>query len=732
MATMQTDKAFRLNLNVASGSLAALLLAISTVLVSILAARFPSRTDYYAQQMTCRLYYNQGAPNEIECLSRWCANAANWPFARCNVTQGLKDEGYDPYYNRAYLSENFPFDKSSMSLSWASMSLITITLVLEVITQLLDMIKPKKKSFSYSKRYRVFLHACCATSWISSAVAEALLIYGSSKTSETWGLYNTTEGLWMAAAVISGLAFLSSSLFHYLRHRHLRYIKTAPVSGNLDTRQGESVLQHAKQPMDQLVSSRDQAAIGVTGSVSGSPISSNLTPNAEASTTAGFVHAAAGHRVSSDPSQQKMKSKGTDFSLEELQQATLNFSVKNLLGRGGFGEVYKGVLAGGQTVAVKRIHRHKLLHGRDEFKSEVEILSRVHHRNLVRILGYHIGETEELIVFEFMANGSLDHHLHGNTCTPIGWERRLQMAIDAAKGLAYLHHDCYPKVVHRDIKASNILLDVNMNAQVGDFGLARLLQDDSEHVTTRVMGTIGYLAPDYAFSGQLTEKSDVYSFGVLLLELLTGRQPVDVTASTFQGQSLVEWAWQQTIGSESINAILDPRLNNVYNPDEALCMWRVALDCVNHIAKKRPTMDKVVKLLQDARKDEHVPQMMCGTDTASVVSGGIVEIAVSSSLPDLFSGPLSGGADSTISTTFQALASPCIQHGSSSPSMNDEPEVPGEVEWSHRLDMLKQANAAISPTTEWPRVDMHSGIVPENDSVEWSSRLEQLRKDAHK
>ncbi|CAI6012081.1 unnamed protein product [Closterium sp. NIES-65] len=551
MATMQTDKAFRLNLNVASGSLAALLLAISTVLVSILAARFPSRTDYYAQQMTCRLYYNQGAPNEIECLSRWCANAANWPFARCNVTQGLKDEGYDPYYNRAYLSENFPFDKSSMSLSWASMSLITITLVLEVITQLLDMIKPKKKSLFYSKRYCVFLHACCATSWISTAVAEALLIYGS--------------------------------------HRHLRYIKTAPVSGNLDTRQGEFVLQHVKQPMDQLVSSRDQAAI-----------------------------------------------------------------------------VYKGVLAGGQTVAVKRIHRHKLLHGRDEFKSEVEILSRVHHRNLVRILGYHIGETEELIVFEFMANGSLDHHLHGNTCTPIGWERRLQMAIDAAKGLAYLHHDCYPKVVHRDIKASNILLDANMNAQVGDFGLARLLQDDSEHVTTRVMGTIGYLAPDYAFSGQLTEKSDVYSFGVLLLELLTGRQPVDVTASTFQGQSLVEWAWQQTIGSESINAILDPRLNNVYNADEALCVWRVALDCVNHIAKKRPTMDKVAKILQDARKDEHVPQMI------------------------------------------------------------------REVEWSQRLDMLKQANAAIGPTTEWPRVDMHSGIVPENDSVEWSSRLEQLRKDAHK
>ncbi|CAI5960446.1 unnamed protein product [Closterium sp. NIES-64] len=554
--------------------------------------------------MTCRLYYNQGAPNEIECLSRWCANAANWPFARCNVTQGLKDEGYDPYYNRAYLSENFPFDKSSMSLSWASMSLITITLVLEVITQLLDMIKPKKKSLFYSKRYCVFLHACCATSWISTAVAEALLIYGSSKTSETWGLYNTTEGLWMAAPVISGLAFLSSSLFHYLRHRHLRYIKTAPVSGNLDTRQGEFVLQHVKQPMDQL------------------------------------------------------------------------------------------------TVAVKRIHRHKLLHGRDEFKSEVEILSRVHHRNLVRILGYHIGETEELIVFEFMANGSLDHHLH---------------------------------VVHRDIKASNILLDANMNAQVGDFGLARLLQDDSEHVTTRVMGTIGYLAPDYAFSGQLTEKSDVYSFGVLLLELLTGRQPVDVTASTFQGQSLVEWAWQQTIGSESINAILDPRLNNVYNADEALCVWRVALDCVNHIAKKRPTMDKVAKILQDARKDEHVPQMIRGTDTASIVSGSAVEIAVSSSLPDSFSGPLSGGADSTISSTFQNVAaSPCIQHGSSSPSINDEPEVPGEVEWSQRLDMLKQANAAIGPTTEWPRVDMHSGIVPENDSVEWSSRLEQLRKDAHK
>ncbi|CAI5516548.1 unnamed protein product [Closterium sp. Naga37s-1] len=284
----------------------------------------------------------------------------------------------------------------------------------------------------------------------------------------------------------------------------------------------------------------------------------------------------------------------------------------------------------------KQCSRRRFAHIRI-FKSirNVEILSRVHHRNLVRILGYHIGETEELIVFEFMANGSLDHHLHGNACTsPIGWERRLQMAIDAAKGLAYLHHDCYPKVVHRDIKASNILLDANMNAQVGDFGLARF-------------------------------------FGVLLLELLTGRQPVDVTASTFQGQSLVEWAWQQTIGAETIKEILDPQLNNVYNADEALCMWRVALDCVNHIAKKRPTMDKVAKLLQDARKEEH---MVHGTDSASVT---------------------------------------------------------GEVEWSHQLDMLKQANAAISPTTEWPRVEVQSGIVSENETVEWSSRLERLRKEAH-
>ncbi|GJP46590.1 hypothetical protein CLOM_g5863 [Closterium sp. NIES-68] len=427
-----------------------------------------------------------------------------------------------------------------------------------------------------------------------------------------------------------------------------------------------------------------------------------------------------------------MKSNGTEFDLKELQRATDNFSPKNLLGRGGFGEVYRGVLAGGQIVAVKRIHSHKLLHGRDEFKSEVEILSRVHHRNLVRILGYHIGETEELLVFEFMANGSLDHHLHGKTWTTISWKRRFQMAIDAAKGLAYLHHDCYPKVVHRDIKASNILLDASMNAQVGDFGLARLLQDESEHVTTRVMGTIGYLAPDYAFSGQLTEKSDVYSFGVLLLELLTGRHPVDVTASTFQGQSLVEWAWQQTSGPDTIKDILDPRLDNIYNANEALCIWRVALDCVNYLAKKRPTMDKVVKLLQDAKSDELVPRSTHGADSSPVMSGGAGEIAISNSPQASRSGPLSAEADSTFSSAFQNIVeSPCTGNASSSVSMNDEAEVPGEVQWSHRLDMLKQANAASIPTTEWPHAEMPSGIVSEAESVEWSTRLEQLRKEAH-
>ncbi|CAI5487621.1 unnamed protein product [Closterium sp. Naga37s-1] len=190
-------------------------------------------------------------------------------------------------------------------------------------------------------------------------------------------------------------------------------------------------------------------------------------------------------------------------------------------------------------------------------------------------------------------------------------------------------------------------------------------------------------------------------------------------------------AWQQTIGAETIREILDPQLNNVYNADEALCMWRVALDCVNHIAKKRPTIDKVAKLLQDARKEEH---MLHGTDSASVTgrSGGAVEIAVSSSLAVSFSGPLSGGEESTLSSTFQNVAkSPSIRHGDSSPSMHDEPEVADEVEWSHRLDMLKQANAAISPTTEWPRVEVQSGIVSENETVEWSSRLERLRKEAH-
>ncbi|XP_010936757.1 proline-rich receptor-like protein kinase PERK8 [Elaeis guineensis] len=286
------------------------------------------------------------------------------------------------------------------------------------------------------------------------------------------------------------------------------------------------------------------------------------------------------------------------FTYEELYGITNGFSSQNILGEGGFGCVYKGCLPDGREVAVKQL-KVGGGQGEREFKAEVEIISRVHHRHLVSLVGYCIAENQRLLVYDFVPNNTLHYHLHGEGRLVMDWATRVKVAAGAARGIAYLHEDCHPRIIHRDIKSSNILLDNNFEAQVSDFGLARLAMDACTHVTTRVMGTFGYLAPEYASSGKLTEKSDVYSFGVVLLELITGRKPVD-SSQPLGDESLVEWArplLSHALETGEFEELPDPRLENNYNQSEMFRMIEAAAACVRHSAAMRPRMSKVVRVL---------------------------------------------------------------------------------------------------------------------------------------
>ncbi|XP_026658371.2 proline-rich receptor-like protein kinase PERK8 [Phoenix dactylifera] len=298
------------------------------------------------------------------------------------------------------------------------------------------------------------------------------------------------------------------------------------------------------------------------------------------------------------PSEAGLGNSKSWFTYKELYEITNGFSSQNILGEGGFGCVYKGCLPDGREVAVKQL-KVGGGQGEREFKAEVEIISRVHHRHLVSLVGYCIAENQRLLVYDYVPNNTLHYHLHGEGRPVVDWATRVKVAAGAARGIAYLHEDCHPRIIHRDIKSSNILLDNNFEAQVSDFGLARLALDACTHVTTRVMGTFGYLAPEYASSGKLTEKSDVYSFGVVLLELITGRKPVD-SSQPLGDESLVEWArplLSHALETGEFEELSDPRLGNNYNQIEMFRMIEAAAACVRHSAAMRPRMSKVVRVL---------------------------------------------------------------------------------------------------------------------------------------
>ncbi|KQK12955.1 hypothetical protein BRADI_1g07010v3 [Brachypodium distachyon] len=297
------------------------------------------------------------------------------------------------------------------------------------------------------------------------------------------------------------------------------------------------------------------------------------------------------------------KGKGT-FTYEELALATGDFSAANLLGQGGFGHVHKGVLPCGRAVAVKQL-KSGSGQGEREFRAEVDIIGRVHHRHLVSLVGHCVAGDRRMLVYEFVPNKTLEFHLHGKGLPAMAWATRLRIALGAAKGLAYLHEDCHPRIIHRDIKSANILLDDNFEAMVADFGLAKLTSGDSDsetHVSTRVMGTFGYLAPEYASSGKLTEKSDVFSYGVTLLELVTGRRPVDARRPLLEeDDGLVDWArpaMARALASGDYGGVSDPRLEGGYEPAEMARVVACAAACVRQSAKKRPKMGQVVRALE--------------------------------------------------------------------------------------------------------------------------------------
>ncbi|KAL1366873.1 hypothetical protein HN51_020924 [Arachis hypogaea] len=291
------------------------------------------------------------------------------------------------------------------------------------------------------------------------------------------------------------------------------------------------------------------------------------------------------------------------FSLKELQSATNNFNYDNKLGEGGFGSVYWGQLWDGSQIAVKRL---KVWSNKAdmEFAVEVEILARVRHRNLLSLRGYCAEGQERLIVYDYMPNLSLLSHLHGSHSSEclLDWKRRMDIAIGSAEGIVYLHHQATPHIIHRDIKASNVLLDSDFQARVADFGFAKLIPDGATHVTTKVKGTLGYLAPEYAMLGKANESCDVYSFGILLLELASGKKPIEKLSSAVK-RPIVDWALP-LVCERKFSELADPRLNGEYVEEELKRVVFTALICAQNQPEKRPTMLDVVELLKGESKDK--------------------------------------------------------------------------------------------------------------------------------
>ncbi|KAB5564810.1 hypothetical protein DKX38_004864 [Salix brachista] len=297
------------------------------------------------------------------------------------------------------------------------------------------------------------------------------------------------------------------------------------------------------------------------------------------------------------------------FTFRELAAATKNFRPECFLGEGGFGRVYKGRLEStGQVVAVKQLDRNGL-QGNREFLVEVLMLSLLHHPNLVNLIGYCADGDQRLLVYEFMPLGSLEDHLHDlpPEKEPLDWNTRMKIAAGAARGLEYLHDKASPPVIYRDFKSSNILLDEGFHPKLSDFGLAKLgPTGDKSHVSTRVMGTYGYCAPEYAMTGQLTVKSDVYSFGVVFLELITGRKAIDSTRPHGE-QNIVTWTRPLFNDRRKFSKLADPRLQGRYPMRGLYQALAVASMCIQEQAAARPLIGDVVTALSYLANQAYEP-----------------------------------------------------------------------------------------------------------------------------
>ncbi|KAK3025685.1 hypothetical protein RJ639_042025 [Escallonia herrerae] len=288
------------------------------------------------------------------------------------------------------------------------------------------------------------------------------------------------------------------------------------------------------------------------------------------------------------------------FSLRELQVATDTFSNKNILGRGGFGKVYKGRLADGTLVAVKRLKEERTPGGELQFQTEVEMISMAVHKNLLRLRGFCMTPTERLLVYPYMANGSVASCLRERPPSepPLAWPKRKGIALGSARGLSYLHDHCDPKIIHRDVKAANILLDEEFEAVVGDFGLARLMDYKDTHVTTAVRGTIGHIAPEYLSTGKSSEKTDVFGYGIMLLELITGQRAFDLARlANDDDVMLLDWV-KGLLKEKKLELLVDPDLQNEYVEAEVEQLIQVALLCTQGSPMDRPKMSEVVRMLE--------------------------------------------------------------------------------------------------------------------------------------
>ncbi|XP_078441786.1 putative serine/threonine-protein kinase PBL19 [Wolffia australiana] len=296
------------------------------------------------------------------------------------------------------------------------------------------------------------------------------------------------------------------------------------------------------------------------------------------------------------------------FHLAELRGATNGFSRRMMIGLGGFGHVYYGFIKPSDPkqrdkikVAIKKLNRESL-QGDKEWTAEIQFLSMVDHPNVVNLLGY-CGEdndegSQRLLVYEFMANGSLDEHLFTRAFPSLSWKLRTRIALGVAQGLRYLHEELPVQVIYRDFKASNVLLDENFTPKLADFGMARMgPQDGRTHVTTTVVGTEGYVAPEYLKTGHLTSKSDVWSFGVVLFEMLTGRQCYE-PARPKSDRKLLDWLKTFPLQGRRLRTIMDPRLENQYSVSAARSIATLAHNCLSSNPNSRPTMSQIVECLK--------------------------------------------------------------------------------------------------------------------------------------